>query len=110
MELRKKNIENRKEFRGDRAKIIIKYKKRYLAKFGKKIDTIARKSPEKLNKVLDRIDSMENKIEENIKLTDKQKEKIFSQLIAIKEMIEDKIEESELNTDDELDIEVLLED
>jgi len=53
---------------------------------------------------------MENKIEENIKLTDKQKEKIFSQLIAIKEMIEDKIEESELNTDDELDIEVLLED
>jgi hypothetical protein len=53
---------------------------------------------------------MIEKFENKANLSTERKDKIISQLVAIKEMIEDKLEETELNEDDELNVEALFED
>ena len=103
-ELRAENKEIRKEYRGERGELVSKYKSSFIKRIGNKLDKIP---ADKLEKVLDRIDAMEEKYEANDKISDERKDKIIAQLLALKEMIEEKLEEDDTE-EDMIDIEALL--
>jgi PHP family Zn ribbon phosphoesterase len=85
--------------------MVIKYKENFVKRIGSKIEVLAQKKPEKLEQILTKIDKMIEKFENKTNLSSEKKDKIISQLIAIKEMVEDKLEETELNEDNELNVE-----
>jgi len=65
-----------------------KYKKNY----GKKLERVLPQLPEeKLEEILERIDTMLEKTENNSKLSDKKKEALFSAVLSIRELIEDQL-------------------
>jgi hypothetical protein len=68
------------------------FKKKFNKHFSKKIDEL---SNEKLLKVADKIDSVLEKIENNDKMSQEKKEKIISQLLALLDIITEKIEYNE---------------
>lgn len=68
------------------------FKEKFNKLLSKKLDKL---SNEKLEKVADRIDRALERVEENEKLDLNKKEKIMSQLLALLEVIEEKIEHNE---------------
>lgn len=69
-----------------------KYKKR----FNSKLKRVLPKIPEKkFDEILERIDTMLEKTENNAKLSDKKRETLLSAILAIKEIIEDEMNTSE---------------
>lgn len=103
-DLRKDSAEARKEFRGERNELVQKYKDSFISRLKNALDKIP---DDKLEKVLAKIDAAMEKYEENEKITEERKDKIMSQLIALKEIIEEKIEERDTE-EDGLDLEELL--
>ncbi len=91
-ELRKNNNEAREEFRGDRKEQVLAYKEKFHSQLGAKLDKVWAKSPEKLENVLDKIDVMMEKFDANTKISEINKEKIMSQLTALKELLEDSLD------------------
>ena len=82
----KKQIEKKSE---EKRKEVTTYKQIYHWKLWDKIEEIAKKDPEKLKKLLNKINAMIKQFEKNTKLSEEDKNKIFSQLEAIKEIIQD---------------------
>jgi biopolymer transport protein ExbB/TolQ len=78
------------------------FKEKFNKLLSKKLDKL---SNEKLEKVADRIDRALERVEENEKLNLDKKEKIISQLLALLEVIEEKIEHN-----DEFSLEIDLEE
>ena len=103
-EIRKDSYMARKEFRGERSKIVAKYKWKFLERLWKVLD---KASTSKLEKISAKIDWLIERFESNSKLSDKRKDKIISQLIALKEIIDEKLEENDAEMED-LDLESIL--
>jgi hypothetical protein len=80
------------------------FKKKFNKHFSKKLDKL---SNEKLVKVADRISIFLEEIEDNEKISLEKKEKIISQLLALLEVITEKIEYNE-EFSLEIDLEELL--
>ncbi|MDQ7009907.1 MAG: hypothetical protein Q9M94_06455 [Candidatus Gracilibacteria bacterium] len=102
-ELRKQNTEKRIEFRGERNDMVVKYKTAFISKLGTRIEKI---NDSKLEIILPKIDTLVEKMEKNTRLTEEKRDMIISQLIALKEIIEEKLENSAADVD--IDIEELL--
>ena len=94
-EIREENLQARIEFRGDRQGQIVALKEKYYTQLWEKITKIWSKKPEKLETILTKIDVMIEKFEANTKLSETNKEKIMSQLTALKELIEDTLDQDE---------------
>ncbi len=103
-ELRQDSAEARKQFRGERWDLIVKYKSAFVKRIGNKLDKI---SEDKLERLLSKIGQLIEKYENNDKLSDDRKDKVISQLVALQEMIEEKLEDED--DEDILDIEEILE-
>ena len=103
-ELRMKNKKARIEYRGERSEIVEKYKTSFVKRIGNRLDSI---SDGKLEMVLEKIEVLIKKYEENEDISDDRKDKVVSQLVALQEIIEEKLEGVE---EDILDIDDLLED
>lgn len=94
-EIREENQQARIEFRWERQSQIVAFKEKYHAQLWEKITKIWNKKPEKLETILTKIDAMIEKFEANTKLSETNKEKILSQLTALKELIEDTLDQDE---------------
>jgi hypothetical protein len=103
--LRQENLDTRKEWREAKAELIEKYKTAFMNKLKSKLDTI---SAEKLEKVLTKVNAMIEKTLNNNKLSQTSKEKIIAQLEALKEILENKIDETTI-INDEIDLGTLFE-
>jgi len=94
--LREANRQARVEFRWDRADLITESKEILI----KRLENIIPKLQiEKLNTISGKIDTMITQIESNNKLTAERKDTLVSQLIALKEIIEEEIEKKWLAED-----------
>ncbi len=102
-DLRQENLDTRKEWREERAELIEKYKTAFMNKLKSKLDTI---SAEKLEKILVKVNTMIQTTTNNKKLTQASKDKILAQLEALKEILENKIDETTI-INDEVDLEAL---
>lgn len=91
--LREENRDSRKEYRQERNETVQKYRDLFIAKLGNRLESIPN---DKLAKVADTIDTLLLKYEENTTLTEEKKDTIMSQLVALKEIIEEKIEGDDL--------------
>jgi len=89
--LRKENIEARKAFRGEREDKIVKYKEAFNSRLKSRLDRI---SDSKLEKVATKVDAAIEKIENNSRISDTKKDALMSQLIALKEIIDEKLEDN----------------
>lgn len=94
--LRMANLKNREELRWDKKVHVLKYKDKFVKAIWKKIDKIAMSKATALEKVLVKIDAMMDRFEANTKLSEENKTKILAQLIALKELVEDSLENSEI--------------
>jgi len=91
VENREEKTPARKDLRGDRSESILKHKEKFYNKIGKKIEKV----PEaKLDKLLLRIETVIIKIENNDKISDKKKLLLNDMLIALQEVIEDQLANS----------------
>lgn len=95
-EIRKAWLLKRQEIRWERSEAIVKYKDVYIEKYKSRLDKIAEQKPEILEKTLTKIDTLIEKYENSAMLTEIQKDKIISQLEALKETIEDILNTSEI--------------
>jgi hypothetical protein len=68
------------------------YKEKFDWKLWDKIEKIAKKDPEKLRIIIQKIDAIIKKFDENTKLSEEDKDKIFSQLEALKELVKDNLD------------------
>jgi len=102
--LRNDNNIARKALRGDRGTFIAKYKKSFNLRLKNVIDRIP---DAKLNIVATKIDDFLTKTESNTRLSDAKKTKITDQVLALKEIIDERIAASTATTD-VLDINSLL--
>ncbi|NUJ98053.1 hypothetical protein HGA92_04685 [Candidatus Gracilibacteria bacterium] len=102
-DLRQENLDTRKKWREERAELIEKYKTAFMNKLKSKLDTI---SADKLEKVLTKVNTMIQTTTNNKKLTQASKDKILAQLEALKEILENKIDETTI-INDEVDLEAL---
>jgi hypothetical protein len=103
-DLRAKNQEAREEFRGARSDLIVKYKSALAAKVTAKLDTM---SDTKLELLLWTIDKLIANIEKNTKLTQDKKDATISQYTAVKELIQEKLDNSTASMEN-IDIDSLL--
>lgn len=78
----------RSEFKNQRSELRSKYKKSFATKLENRLDSI---SETKLEKILIVIDNKIGEVEVNTKLSEIQKERILSQLEALKEIINEKL-------------------
>jgi hypothetical protein len=78
------------EFRGKRSDMIVKYKEIFIKKLGARIEKI---KISKLEKILPKIEKIIAKITKNTKITKEKRDKIISKIAALKEIIEDRLEE-----------------
>ena len=102
-ELRDENMQSRKDFREKRGTLVDTYKKAFIKRLWNRLDKI---EDSKLEKVLDKIDTIEVAFEAKTNMSDERKTKILSQIQALREMIEDRLETSideEIDEDDILD-------
>lgn len=103
MDLRKENVQAKKEFVNFKQGLKAKYKERFIKSLWTKLDKL---SNEKLEKVLARIDAAVEKTWANEKLSQINKDKILAQLEALKAIINEKLwvteedEELEINVDE----------
>ena len=84
--------------------MVEKYKQAFLNRLGDRIKKIP---TSKLEKVLPKIDKIIERFEKNTKLSKERKERILSQLGALKEIIEDRLNEVQ-ETQVDINIENLL--
>lgn len=106
MNLRIENLNTRKEYIDVKVALIEEYKEKFMNRLKAMLDNIA---PEKLEKVIARIDKLEENIRNNEKLTDEKREKLLAQIVALREIIENKMDEYQI-TNDEIDLEALFAD
>ncbi len=92
-ELREENEQIRKEFRGRREDMILEYKSKFLEELGKKVERV---SDAKLEKVSDQIDKLIERFEANDKISEGTRDKILSQLTALREIVDERIESMDL--------------
>ena len=102
--LRAESLQKRIDFRWNRANKIIAYKEVFIKKLW---DRISRIPTSKLEKLQPKINKFYDKFEKNNKISQEKKDKILSQITALKEIIEERLEniDSESN---EFDVETLL--
>jgi DNA repair exonuclease SbcCD ATPase subunit len=108
MEIRKGMHDQRKDFREERKELIGKYKGAFVKRLGDRLDKIP---TDKLAKVSEKIDSLYTKIEDNTTMSEDKKATILSQITALQDIIEERLEDvdaEELEIDEE--IEDILED
>lgn len=103
-QIRDENMEARIAFRGERGEVIEQYKDSFGKRLGGKLWKVKEWN---LSKVLDKITSVYEKIDGNTKLSDEKKDKILSQLISLKELLEEELENRDAE-DDVIDIEEIL--
>lgn len=94
--LRMAHLKAREELRWDRKEHILKHKDKFVTSIWKKIEKIAISKATALEKILVKIDAMMDRFEANTKLSEENKTKILTQLIALKELVEDSLETSEI--------------
>lgn len=104
-ELRKQNLKSRLAYRGDISDLVTKQKTKLIDRIQKWLDKM---SNSKLERILKKLDIINTKFEK-AKISDAKKEEIASKIIALKEIIEEKLEannsdEEELNIEDLLNI------
>jgi hypothetical protein len=104
MELRKENAQARKDFRGERSELVGKYKTKFADRLKSNLDRI---SPEKLEKVSGKIDTVIEKIEAKTNMSDEKKDQIVYQLIALKELVDEQLDQNEIENEDDVISEVL---
>lgn len=105
-EMRKENIDLRYEFRAEKSDMMKKYKATFKLKLKSRLDSI---SAEKLEKILAKVNTMEETITNNTNISDVSREKMLSQVSALKEILEEKIEEYNLKNDEMIDLDALFE-
>jgi len=88
------NVEARVEFRGKLNDKVEKYKNTLWTKLEKWLPKI---KEEKIEKVLAQIDKVTETIEKNTKIAQTQKDQILSQIIALKELLEEELESKNLD-------------
>lgn len=104
--MRKEHIDMRYEFRAEKKDMIKQYKATFKFKLKSKLDTIP---ADKLEKVLVKLNTVEENITNNTKLSDEVKEKMLSQVSALREILDEKIEEYKLKNDEMIDLDALFE-
>jgi len=104
--LRMNKDELKKEYRWKRDELVQKYKKKFVSKLSSKITKLSTKKLEKVNW---KIDKMIDKFEANTKISDSKKDKILAQLISLKELITEELDNREV-INDEIDLDKLFQD
>jgi len=97
--------EARKAYRDGRDEKVEEYKEIFL---GKLAQAIPRIGDDKLATIGEKIEKMVENIEANDNITDEKKDKLLAQVISLKEILEEELENRELDEED-LDIEAILE-
>jgi hypothetical protein len=90
----------RREYLEVKKDTVQKYKKAFISRLENVIDEL---SDEKLVEVNDRIDSMIERTDSNVNISDEQKETLLSALVALKEIIEEKLQ-SDVMQDDAMQV------
>ena len=103
-EIRNEISEKRKEFREEKKELVGKYKKAFVNKLGNKLEKIP---TDRLDAISQKIDGIIEVYSNNTRLSEEKKDALLSQLEALKDIIDDRINESEV--EEELDIEAILE-
>lgn len=104
--LRQENKELRKDYVGAKREMVEKYKTTFLKRLEGRLDKMPE---ERLEEVSQRIDAMLEKYENNEDMSHAKKEAMISALIALKEIIEEKMEEMGVQDDVTETIESILE-
>jgi hypothetical protein len=86
--------EKREAFREVRGETISTYKTQFLEKIGNKIENI---SDDKLKRILGKLEGLYTKTEVSTVLSDEQKEITLSKIIALQDLITEKLEETDLD-------------
>ena len=89
------NIEARIEFRGKLNDKVEKYKNNLGSKLEKGLPKI---KEEKIENVLTKIDKVTEVIEKNTKISQIKKDQILTQIIALKELLEEELESKNLDS------------
>lgn len=100
-EYREMRGEKREEFKNKRFEMKMKYKKVFAEKLQSRLDKI---SDAKLEKVLVKIDTAKSKVESNTRMSEDKKERLFAQLDALKDLINEKLDK----TPDDINVDELL--
>lgn len=98
--LRKENIKTRVDFRGERSELVMKYKSAFLERLWNKLERVP---SNKLGKISDKIDVLITKTEARSNISIEMREKLLSQLWALKDILDDRMQDNEDEADD-LDI------
>jgi hypothetical protein len=96
-ELRQENLDTREQARVQKSALVEKYKTAFMGKLKSRLDNI---SSDKLEKVLEKVNTMIKTTTNNTKLSSTSKENLLSQLEALKEIIENKIDEATIVNDE----------
>jgi hypothetical protein len=89
------------EYKNRKFELRMKYKKAFAEKLSSRID---KNSDKKLNIIIGRIEAALSKIEANTKISEDKKEKSVAQLVALRDIIVDKID----NTSEDIDFDEIL--
>jgi hypothetical protein len=98
--------EARKEYRGGRDEKVEEYKEIF---FGKLAQIIPKVHNDKLAQISEKIEAMVENIEGNEKITEEKKDILLAQVISLKEILDEELENRETEEED-LDIDSILED
>lgn len=94
--IREEQLNQRQELRTQKKDSLLKYKENYINKIWNTVDALSTSNPDKLNEILTKINTLIAKYEASTKLSTTQKEKIISQLTALKEVITDALTSQDL--------------
>jgi hypothetical protein len=100
-EMREEMKEKRAEFREKKGTTIIKYKTAFADKLGDRLDKIP---ADKLQKVSDKLTEMYDKTEANEKISEESKESLLSKIVALQDIIDSILEESDMDIEELLEI------
>lgn len=102
-EVRLQNQQIRSEIRAERKDLLEKKQAsivKYRTVFTKQLSLRLEKIPvEKLEKISEKIDALYTKTEANTRITDAKKEALLAQLVALQDVIETRLEETEIDMD-----------
>jgi len=105
-ELRSETREARRKYRWEYRELVGKYKQIFLNKLSKILPKL---SIEKIGKVSERIEKMILQVEGKENITDEKKEKSLSQLIGLKELMEEELESRE-EVNENVDLEEIIDE
>lgn len=94
--LRAENREVREEYKAERKEFIDTYKGVFIKRIGNRLDSIPTAN---LEKAADRIDAMLEKLEANSSMSEERKQAQIDAILALKEIVEDRIENDESDED-----------